>query len=369
MENIFLIIITIVIIIGAIIYSNKYEKDFNKIIKKVVATTLFFIPFIIILQHSTEELFNKDNPKDNKDIMFRKEEFKSIEGLCEVIRNDGYYLTSGMIEGFKYPQFMEAEFENKSLTGDATIEIEKLYNVINQDIKISLNSPCKTICWLNNLLETPNFYDVLNAKKPNINFSEKTGHLVNETKEYRNKHFSDLNNIERYNIKKLNRLLLEETYPRETPRDPDIVSPPPSQKIEPNNKDDIALDKPHNTEHWLNNILRIPNFYDTLITIKKENCNNISKEIKNLVNKTERYRNRIFNALTYEKQNNIKKLNRLLLEETYPQQTPSSSNEKTFWDKIIKIIQSALLCGLTIGCLYGLEMLYRKTYLQNEKHS
>ena len=359
MENVFLIIITIVIIIGAIIYSNIYEKDFNEIIKKVFAT----IPIILLIQHSMEEIFNIDNPKDNKDIKFSKEfskeEFTSIEGLCKVIRNDEYYLTSGMIHGFKYPHFREEEFKN-------CLTIENLCNVINYDIKISLRSPCKTICQLNNLLENPNFHDVLDAKKPNINFSEKTVHLVNETKEYRNKQFSDLNNIERYNIKKLNRLLLEETYPQQTPRCPDIVSPP-SQKSEPDKeKHDIALDLPHDTEHWLNGVLRLPNFYDTLITVKS---NNFSKEIKSLVNKTEKYRNRIFNALTDEKQNNIKKLNRLLLEETYPQQTPSSSNEKTFWDKIIKIVQSALLCGLTIGCLYGLEMLYRITYLQNEKHS
>lgn len=69
-------------------------------------------------------------------------------------------------------------------------------------------------------MEIPNFYDILYAKKTNMDFSKNIADLVSTTKDYRNKSFSNLNSGEQNNIKRLNRLLLKETYPQETPNNP-----------------------------------------------------------------------------------------------------------------------------------------------------
>lgn len=99
------------------------------------------------------------------------------------------------------------------------LAIEKLCKVINDDnYNISLNVPINTLDWLNELLKVPDFYDILHAEKPNTNFSKNITDLVDKTKDYRNKGFSLLNNDEQGSIKRLNRLILEKTYPQETPK-------------------------------------------------------------------------------------------------------------------------------------------------------
>ena len=99
------------------------------------------------------------------------------------------------------------------------LTIEGLCKVINDDkYNISLNSVINTIDWLNELLKIPNFYDILHVEKPNIAFSKEVLDLIDKTKASRNKSFSSLNDDEKSNIRILNRLLLEETYPQETPK-------------------------------------------------------------------------------------------------------------------------------------------------------
>lgn len=99
------------------------------------------------------------------------------------------------------------------------LTIEKLCKVINDDsYDFTLKTTINTIDWLNELLKVSNFYDILLIKKPNINFSKNIKDLFGKNKDYRNKSFSFLNNAEQNNIKRLNRLLLKKTYPKETPK-------------------------------------------------------------------------------------------------------------------------------------------------------
>ena len=103
---------------------------------------------------------------------------------------------------------------------------EELWRVINEDkYNVTLKATVNTIDWLNELLECPNFYDILNKNKPKSGFSENIKDLVDKTKCYRNKNFSDLKINEQNNIKRLNRLLVEETYPRKTPKSQLINDP------------------------------------------------------------------------------------------------------------------------------------------------
>lgn len=96
------------------------------------------------------------------------------------------------------------------------LTIEKLCKtIVDDNYNVSIQAPINTIDWLNELLKVPNFYDILHVKKPNINFPKSITDLVDKTKDYRNKNFSDLNKDKQNTIKRLNHLLLEETYPQE----------------------------------------------------------------------------------------------------------------------------------------------------------
>lgn len=90
--------------------------------------------------------------------------------------------------------------------------------IVNDNDSINLNSAKGTIDWLNELLMKPDFYDTLRDKKPVKGFSRDIMDLVDITKNYRNVRFSDLKDEMPNYIKRLNRLLLEETYSQEIPK-------------------------------------------------------------------------------------------------------------------------------------------------------
>ncbi|MCX5836822.1 MAG: O-antigen ligase family protein, partial [Deltaproteobacteria bacterium] len=90
----------------------------------------------------------------------------------------------------------------------------------------------------------------------------------------------------------------------------------------------IALISPDNTTGRLNDILKIPDFYDRLRMRKNDIL--YSAEVAYLVSETSGYRTvREFSYLTAAKQEKVLTLNRLVLEETYPDETPKSSREKS----------------------------------------
>ncbi|MCR4321455.1 MAG: TIGR03986 family CRISPR-associated RAMP protein [Candidatus Brocadiaceae bacterium] len=97
------------------------------------------------------------------------------------------------------------------------LTVKGLCDAISGSISgISLQAIPGTIHWLNNLLKVPNLYDMI--QKSDSNFSQDIMKLVDNTKAYRNKDFSILNEEEKGAIKILNRLILEELYPEKTPK-------------------------------------------------------------------------------------------------------------------------------------------------------
>ena len=88
--------------------------------------------------------------------------------------------------------------------------------------------------------------------------------------------------------------------------------------IEKKEIDSLFLDAPRNTTDWLNELLRIPNLYNILQKDRPYNNYVISK----LVKETSGYRNKSYHALNYQEQMKVKRLNRLLLEETYSEYPP-----------------------------------------------
>ena len=175
-------------------------------------------PFYIIEQNDNLFYVTTDYPAFVGHSVFDK---KAVANVYTINRNDiisiaynkfdvrEYYLE--YLEMRASSKFQEKEFK-KSFT------IEKLCEVINRDqYNISLNVPTNTIEWLNDLLEISNFYKILCLKKPNISLSKDIVDLVEKTEEYRNKSFSELGDYNKCRIKRLNRLLLEDVYPKETP--------------------------------------------------------------------------------------------------------------------------------------------------------
>ncbi len=130
---------------------------------------------------------------------------------------------------FTYPDGtkVKVEWVNHILVGSSDfylIEFQgafrenRLYSAINADINISLNTPENFLKWLNELLKVPNLYEELYEKIHDARFSKEIDMLVEKTKDFRNKRFSELNNDRQKDIKRLNRLLLEHFYPGKTPK-------------------------------------------------------------------------------------------------------------------------------------------------------
>ncbi len=255
-----------------------------------------------------EEIYPRKTPKSQKITV--NWDFKVIENWL-----DAQFSVDEFKNKLCSTNFCESEFE--------LLSIEKLCNRISNDIKLNLKASYKTMDWLNELLTVPNFYNKLVGKSPDLEFSEDIKKMVNKTVVYRKKDFSKLNEDEQHNIKRLNRLVLEETYLQETPKNDQWKIKRLCEEI---NKDgyDLYLESKENTIDWLNELLEVKNFYDRLLN--KVPKSKLSNDVKYLVKETENYRKKSkkFSDLKEEQRNKIKRLNRLLLEETYPKITPKS---------------------------------------------
>lgn len=112
--------------------------------------------------------------------------------------------------------FFEDKFELKPADVKNLCErIEKdCYSI---DINYFAGVNPNTCQWLNKFLTIPAFYDKLINKNPNMSLSDEINKLIEETDNYRQKNYCDLNDNQKYSIKKFNRLLLKIKYPNETP--------------------------------------------------------------------------------------------------------------------------------------------------------
>jgi transcriptional regulator with AAA-type ATPase domain len=128
----------------------------------------------------------------------------------------------GKKAGNHYSEFSLDEFnENSPYT------VQRLCEAIKADnygLKFH-NSSDNSIDRLNELLENTGFPEKLIKEKPDIKWSTDTKYLIPLISENR-KIFSKLNPDEQINLKRLNRLLLEEAYPKETPKSSKYFIPP-----------------------------------------------------------------------------------------------------------------------------------------------
>lgn len=93
-----------------------------------------------------------------------------------------------------------------------------------------------------------------------------------------------------------------------------------------------------NTVDWLNETLQFADLYEKIVN-KRQNII-LTDELKRLKNSTEENRKRLFKDIEDNEQKAIKRLNRLMLELVYPQETPKNQLlEKT---KLIKLISQGI---------------------------
>ena len=122
-----------------------------------------------------------ENEKKKIDKGFLKEEFRqlyTIDGLCDTIKDNN--------------------------------------NDIRQYIKEEIHD--NTIEWLNAILSIPDLYDSTMVNNNSKNLSERLNDLIVTTIPIRKKVYEKLNDDEKLEIKRLNRLMLEEAYPQKAPK-------------------------------------------------------------------------------------------------------------------------------------------------------
>jgi len=112
--------------------------------------------------------------------------------------------------GFKGQEFKDSRYSIQPLA-DA---------VANDNYGVKLKNKPGTLKWLNELLKTPNFYDLWkkHPKSKGIILSNDIKRLIKETAGYRHKPFNKLTRAQQLKIIRLNRLLLEATYPLLCPK-------------------------------------------------------------------------------------------------------------------------------------------------------
>ncbi len=114
--------------------------------------------------------------------------------------------------GYRYSNFCGGEFKSKS-------DIEILCIAINADkYSIKLKHIENSLDRLNEIIRTPDFYSKWFKKRGELDLPQGINELVEDTHDYRNKQFSELTEEEQGKIKRLNRLLLEHSYPLMTPK-------------------------------------------------------------------------------------------------------------------------------------------------------
>lgn len=111
-----------------------------------------------------------------------------------------------------FPRFSPNEFSN-NLTIEALCE-----DINNDDYGIKFKTLDNTIDRLNEILEIPNFYDICSKKRNPLRLSKYAEKLIDESKDFRHKSFSELSEGQKNTILKLNRMILETIYPNTCPK-------------------------------------------------------------------------------------------------------------------------------------------------------
>jgi integrase len=98
------------------------------------------------------------------------------------------------------------------------------------------------------------------------------------------------------------------------------ITPELLRKVIEKDYPDHSITQEENSLIWLNKIIELPSFYDSIF--KNDRKRRFSDDVNNLISTTSKYRSKDAKDLGDTEKDNIQKLNRLLLETIYPNETP-----------------------------------------------
>lgn len=163
-------------------FGEHLEELRSRVIRSVVALVLAFI-VAMIFQNELFEIVSRPHHK-----------------AMEWLRED--------IEKRNPPEFSAKEFRSPAA-------VKKLCEAI---APLNGGVPPASIERLNELLQTPNLYEKLLKNRPELQFSEAVDGMIKETSSLREgKSYAELGEEEKDGLTRLNRRLMEEAYPQETP--------------------------------------------------------------------------------------------------------------------------------------------------------
>lgn len=135
------------------------------------------------------------------EIKYHKTQDIAVVRVAKVIKNIG-------------SDFSLQEFENQKKDVQILCKAIKSEGYEFGVIETSEN----TVEWLNRILQVPDLYEKLIAKKPNLTLTDEIKKLKEQTETNRKRPFKDLKDDEQKVIKSLNRLMIELAYPQITPK-------------------------------------------------------------------------------------------------------------------------------------------------------
>lgn len=264
---------------------------------------------------------------------FREDEFidlSKVEALCTTLRNDG----------------------------------------IIDDNDTHFKAHENTIAHFNEMLEITHLYDNFTWKNyrkfPN---NEEINYFIEKTEDCRKKSFPIFFGCEE-KIKNLNWFLLNEIYPTRFPHykirnlyrnAKKIIDVTDSLRVKkPDDK--LSKSKEESYIQWLNKLIQYPALYDRICYF------NFSYKVNNLAEKTSDSRKKQFSEMDVEERNNVKKLNRLLIEEMFPNDCPKSKSGKL--SRLVFAcfgMPTVILIFLFAGALWFL--LSRDTFTEDERNN
>jgi len=220
---------------------NKFKKKFQKVLQEI------FMPGVLAITLHESQIWSglKEGRKKDKlhvvlpCLKFEDDPLSFLLIFCDSVQEWGRPSKTQEKEEFeKIKRFYLKEFICRSEPPEVKITIntpnhkgsyfsidefkdmstvKALCNAIKK-YGIKFTEQENSIERLNELLQIPNFYDILDKKTKLINTNEDTKNLIKITESYRDKNFSELDELQQKIISELNRLILETNHKKICPK-------------------------------------------------------------------------------------------------------------------------------------------------------
>lgn len=176
---------------------------------------------------SAEEILRQKRERLLAQLKKQKEKTKLLKALREKEKEIKALEEKRWVQKVASPKFFSNEFM-------AGATVEALAAAINADnYGIAFRNKAGTIDRLNELLQMPNFYDIVHAKGKSVPLTQRIKSLIAETQSFRYRPFSQLSEYQKKKIMFLNRLLIEALYAQAPKRQSWLVAEMPKLAATP----------------------------------------------------------------------------------------------------------------------------------------